>query len=280
MKSESNLKQLETALCTRIRKEEALFSSKKKETGTLWGHLERVANLAERIGHNEGLDRIPCKLAGLFHDAGKFVSGSYHENDCLEEEQSVIIFKEFASQFELEKLLVDEVSNAILQLYRDDPDPDPLAQVLFDADNLDKLGLPGVANYFIKAGLRGRGISKDLLYSLTVELTYALHADECMMTPAGRELAGLRSKETIRFINEFLSTLREDDLFNFKVKRVNFEGLSLDVVAPVACDCGGELKIRHWGEEGLKCYKIHLEHSCNRCEATHEIRFCRPRLIS
>jgi hypothetical protein len=152
--------------------------------------------------------------------------------------------------------------------------------VLFDSDNLDKLGLPGVANFFIKSGLRGRGISKELLYSLTVELTYARHADKCMLTATGRKLAKLSSKETIRFISEFLDALREDGLFDFTVKQITFEGLTLDVVAPTACDCGGELKIHHWGKEGLKCYEIHLEHSCKRCGAAHELRFCRPRLVS
>lgn len=273
-------KQLETGLCERIRREEAQFSSKNRETDTLWGHLERVANLAERIGDSEGLDKASCRLVGLFHDAGKFVAGTYHHNDSIEEEQSVTVLKEFANKHGLDSALVDAVSDAILQLYRDDPDPEPLAQVLFDADNLDKLGLVGVANFFVKSGLRGRGVSKELLYSLTIELTYARHAEKCMMTATGRKLAKKKAKDTVFYINHLLASLREDGLFDFNVKQITFDGLVLDVVSPVVCECGGKLNICHWGKEGLKCYEIHLEHSCKQCEATHELRFCRPRLVS
>ncbi len=57
-----------------------------------------------------------------------------------------------------------------------------MAAVLFDADNLDKLGPLGVANYFVKIGLRGRGISTSSILRLTVELTYARHAPRCLAT--------------------------------------------------------------------------------------------------
>ena len=67
-------------------------------------------------------------------------------------------------------------------------------------DNLDKLGSLGIANYFIKAGLRGNPLSPRLLSRLTVELTYARHAPQSMYTPLGREWATRRAQESIGFV--------------------------------------------------------------------------------
>jgi hypothetical protein len=70
---------------------------------------------------------------------------------------------------DLNPAIIVEVSNAIRQLYRDHPKLTPLSMILFDADNLDKMGLLGIANYFIKSGLRGKGITLDMITDLTIE---------------------------------------------------------------------------------------------------------------
>ncbi|MCP4674189.1 MAG: HD domain-containing protein [Deltaproteobacteria bacterium] len=269
---------LETDLRARVRAEEDQHSRNDRGSDSLWDHLERVAKLAEYIGHAENVDPQACRLAGLFHDAGKFAGGRYHDDDNPEEERSVEVLAALSKKHGIDATLVDQVAEAIRQIYRDDPDPAPLAQVLFDADNLDKLGPLGVANYFVKAGLRGGGISSNLLYRLTVELTYARHAPRCLMTKTGREMAGRRAPKTTRFLKDFLDDLRRDDLYDFHVIELIFDGLVLDVVAPVACACGVEIKRRIWEIPGIKCSEIHLEHACASCEMRHEIRFCRPRL--
>jgi len=272
------LSTLEAVLCERVRRDEASTGKSDKATDTLWDHLLRVANLAERVGRAQGVSPMACRLAGLFHDSGKFSSGVYHQGETPEEDLSVGVLRELGESHGLEPALVETVSDAILQLYRDDPEPTDLAQVLFDADNLDKLGPLGIANYFVKAGLRGRGVSQKLLYRLTMELTYARHAPDCLLTPFGRELAGRRAPATVRFLHDLLETLRQDGLYDFRIEEVEFNGLILDVVEPLACECGGELKRRIWKVPGIKCSEIHMSHSCAECEASNEIRFCRPRL--
>jgi hypothetical protein len=94
-----------------------------------------------------------------------------------------------------------------------------LTRVLFDADNLEKLGSLGIAIYFVKSGLKGNGISPDSLYRLTAELTYARHAPACMATPAGYELASRKAPETYQFILNLLKSLRDDGIFNLASKR-------------------------------------------------------------
>ncbi len=277
--ADSKTHSLDTDLRARVRAEEDQHSRNDRGSDSLWDHLERVAKLAERIGRAEGVDSRACRLAGLFHDAGKFAGGIYHEDDIPEEELSVEALTALTKKHGIEPALVEQVSEAIRQIYRDDPDPTPLARVLFDADNLDKLGPLGVANYFAKAGLRGGGVSPNLLYRLTVELTYARHAPRCLMTETGREMARLRAPETTRFLRNLLDELQRDEMYDFHVIELIFDGLVLDVVAPIECSCGSKIERRIWEVQGIKCSEIHLEHGCASCEIRHEIRFCRPRLL-
>ena len=149
-----------------IRKEEASYGSAYSVPDTLMGHLERVASHAVRLASEEGVDPLCAELAGLFHDAGKFHGGQYHEGDKPEEDYSIEILRALGRKNGLNPSIIEEVSDAILQPYRDDPKPTPLSMVLFDADNLDKMGLLGIANYFIKSGLRGQGITADMIIQL------------------------------------------------------------------------------------------------------------------
>jgi len=275
-----DLDPIATALRDRVRKDEALYGRSDKETDSLWEHLERVSKLAERLGQSEGVDPFLCKLAGWFHDAGKFAGGRYHDDERPEEEHSIECLHQLGKEHGIETGDIEQVTEAILQLYRDDPEPSPLASVLFDADNLDKLGPLGVANYFAKVGLRGGGVSPNTLHRLTVELTYARHAPQCLLTESGRELARQRASATMKFVADLIHTLREDGLYDFRMEEVDFNGLTLDVVSPSACTCGGKLGRRIWEVPGIKCSEIHLKHTCEACEKAQVLRFCRPRLHS
>ncbi len=273
-----DLGKLERELSARIRRDEAQYDRGSKPSNALWDHLERVAGLAEQLGRAEGLDPQVCRIAALFHDAGKFAGGAYHEGDRPEEDRSVEVLRELGG--ELPTPLVNEAVEAILQLYRDDPEPTALARVLFDADNLDKLGLLGVANFFVKRGLRGGGVSRSWLTRMTVELTYARHAPQALMTEAGRGRARLRAPQTREFLHSLIEALRDDGLVDLRVDEVEFDGLTLDIVAPRACRCGGQLQRRVWDVKGMKCSEIHVEHGCEDCGERRELRFCRPRLAA
>lgn len=295
---------VEAQLQRRIRQEEMAYRNQRLTQGdgqpatgsakkagdpadSLWSHSIRVAAIAEKIGRQEGVDPTLCRLAGLFHDAGKFVNGAYHVGQTKEEDGSVRILYELAKGRDIRPEIVEQVATAILQLYSDGPkrsngseatEKTLLARILFDADNLDKLGLSGVANFWIKAGLRGRGLNRALLYRIGVELTYARYAPRIMTTSTGRRLAAEKAPETIDFYHGLLQALGCDGLFEFRVIEVDYEGMTLDIVAPVACVCGGRMKRRIWDDPGLKCRKLHVEHRCETCRDTHELQFCRPLL--
>ncbi len=270
---------MELLLRDRVQREEAEYSRKSNPSNSLWGHAERVALFAERLGRAEGVDPIACRLAGIFHDAGKFNGGSYHEGDEPEEKRSVEALWEITKGKGLETSLIDQVAESILQLYRDDPEPTHLTKILFDADNLDKLGSLGIANYFIKVGLRGGGLSRSCLYHLTVELTYARYAPGYLTTKTGQGLARKRAPEAISLFKSLLDSLREDGLYDFRIDEVIYDDMVIDVVTPVSCECSGELSRRIWEIPGIKCSEIHLKHFCSSCGKHHELRFCRPRLV-
>ena len=269
---------LEDALSARVRADEAAIGQLGGETDTLWGHLQRVAALAEQLGREEGLDPALCRLAALFHDAGKFRDGLYHHDQRPEERRSVEVLQQMAPRHGLLPEWIEEASTAIEQLYRDDPDPTPLACALFDADNLDKMGPLGVAHFFVKAGLRGKGLSAGLLQRITVELTYARHAPRSLWSEAGRAHAARLAPQTIAFFHALIAQLRDHGIADLRIDTVDHDGILLDVVSPSTCTCGGSLTRRIGQVSGIKCHEIHVEHSCAVCSDAVEIRFCRPRL--
>jgi hypothetical protein len=271
--------QTEIVLRDRIQSEEAEHGRNSKPPDSLWEHALRVASVAERLGVAEEVDSAACRLAGLFHDAGKFKGGGYHLCDEPEEVLSVEVLREITANKGFEESLIKQVEESILQLYRDEPEPNLLTKILFDADNLDKLGFLGVANFCVKAGLRGKCISPSFFYRITVELTYARHAPVCLATKAGRQLAVKRAPETVYYFKKLLESLREDGIHDFRIKEITYDGLIIDVVSPKTCSCGAEPSLKIEEIPGLKCSEIHLHHICDNCGGQHELHFCRPRLM-
>lgn len=270
---------VELALRTHVRRGEAAAEPADCTTDSLWDHLARTAVIAEQLGRAEGVEPGACRLAALFHDAGKFHEGALHGDSRPEEEHSVDVLRDFARRYELPSAEVEEAADAILQLYRNDPEPTTLAQVLFDADNLDKLGHLGVASFFVKRGLRGRGISPELMIRFTVELTYARHAEACMQTETGRAWARRRAPRTLAFFRSLVDELREDGLAELEIRELTHDGLEIEAVVPSACRCSGALAPEIVQKDGIKCRKIHLAWVCADCGERLEVRFCRPRLV-
>ena len=269
---------IEDSLREHVQREESAADQGDRIVDSLWDHLLRTAAIAEQLGRAEGVDPSTCRFAALFHDAGKFHKGQRHGDSRSEEEHSVEILGQFAKSHGIPSRQIAEINEAILQLYRCDPEPTPLASVLFDADNLEKLGFLGVANFFVKRGLRGQGISPEFMVQFTVELTYARHAEGCMQTDAGRDWARRRAPQTQSFFRSLLDQLREDGLADLVINEIEFDGLAIDAVVPSTCSCGRGLVPEIWQDEGIKCRKIHLAHACRDCNNSYEVRFCRPRL--
>ena len=275
LRQDVDLSNIEAELYRLILQEEAVLGEEAKSGGPLWNHLQRTARLARELGRAEGLDRQACYLGGLFHDAGKFATFRAG-GKTVEEEKSADILLRLGADSGLNPCFLLEIEGALRQLYSRDVTPSPLAKVVHDADNFDKLGAVGIANFFVKCGLRGRGVSLDLLLGLTKELNYARYSEQRFLTEAGRRQARPRAKETILFIENFVSAFSRDHGCEIFRELVDFEGVPLELISPARCQCAGDFTRSVWGEAGLKCREVHVEYFCQSCGADYSYKFCCP----
>ncbi len=258
-------------------RDESQLATESGPPSTLFAHALRVATIARQLAQaSPGVSPEDAYLAGLFHDAGKFSGGRYHEGEVAEEELSMAVARRVLPEFGFGADLSDRVATAIRDLYQES-NPGLLTRIVHDADNLDKLGFSGVANFFIKSGLRGRGLGPDLLFKISVELTYARQATRALLTAAGRALATQRAAQSERFFLQLLAELSDDGLFDFTTSTVTFDGVELVLVKPVRCECGGEFDTTVASQPTFKCTELHVCFACNRCPEEHWLRFCRPR---
>ena len=96
---------------------------------------------------------------------------------------------------------VKRVLAGLKALYREKSARSIVADIVHDADFLSKFGSLGVANFFAKAALRGRTIRAAVLQYSSKELTYASCLPQNMRTAAGRELAGRRASQSMKFFS-------------------------------------------------------------------------------
>jgi len=64
----------------------------------LWEHTTHVAALAFDLARAEQAEPVAAAVAALFHDAGKFAGGAYHEGARPEEEESARLAQEILGE--------------------------------------------------------------------------------------------------------------------------------------------------------------------------------------
>jgi HD superfamily phosphodiesterase len=252
----------------------------------LWEHSLQAASLALRICRADGLDPTAPVLAALFHDAGKFNQGAYHEDEQPEEQASSALARKALSELGLDEGLVRETVDGILALYRQTSPPNRIADVVHDADFLAKAGHLGVAAFFQKSTLRGKNLQHALAQMSSRELTYAGVLPENMRTPAGRRLAVEKAAVTERFFQGLLEEMAEGGMGRFKITERSWpcpgdpnKNLRIRMVLPETCgECGGPIAPRYSQEDGLKCTKLTAVVSCRKCPSRYEISFCLPEI--
>lgn len=242
---------------------------------SLWAHSSRVGRIAHHLAGVEGLDREPALLAGLLHDTGKFVDGSYHEDD-IPEERNALEFVQRILAGTAHEPWIPMVKQAILSMYLDDASTSDLGRVVHDADNLDKLGCMGVGQFFAKNALRRRFLDDELMVRASIELTYAYHASDTLKTAAGRALARERSARTRGFYTELMEEWSQLGLGAFDIVEEDIGGVVCILMVPRACSCGGELAMHSDILDALKCRSVVVQYPCARCGRQSEYSFCLP----
>ncbi|CAO0822943.1 molybdenum cofactor guanylyltransferase [Desulfarculales bacterium] len=257
--------------------QESAFQSKSAEEplSSLWGHSFRVGRIAYHIAQAEGWEPEPAMLAGLLHDTGKFAHGSYHEDEILEE-KNAIWFVEQILTGTVHEDWVPLVSQAILTMYLEIEATSDIGRAVYDADNLDKLGCLGVAQFFQKSALRRRFLDDDLLARTSIELTYAHHAPDTLKTATGRRLAQARNLRTRLFYGALLEEWAQVGLGAFKIIQEDIAGIVCMLTVPSVCSCGDRLEIQSDIRNAIKCRSVLVSYACQNCGRRSEYSFCLP----
>ena len=257
------------------------------EGGFLWEHTVHVASLAYDLAVSEGLDPVLPVLAALFHDAGKFRGGKYHEGDRPEEEDSAALAVSALEEAGARASDIAKVRNALRALYDEKARRNALADVVHDADFLSKFGYLGVAAFFLKSALRGKNLAAAVMSSLSKELTYAEALPRNMRTAAGRKAALKKSRDSLRFFRALLKELEETRGTPFRVRKARIvlpgrkgkpgETVEALLVVPVSCEaCGSEWRYDLSVVPGVKCRTLEAALRCGGCGDAYTISFCLP----
>jgi HD superfamily phosphodiesterase len=270
---------------------EARFNEQAQQSPSefLLEHTRHTAAIAHTLALRERVDPLRPVLVALFHDAGKFHGGEYHKDDVPEEEHAARLAAPLLEEWSVERVEIEAVTAALRALYDDRLGIAPASRIVQDADRLDKLGALGVASFFTKATLRGRGLVDALAHTLSRELTYALAAPRSMLTESGRTLAREQSAKTVAFFDDLLTDLENSGIAAFERRTLVVEGefrnrdgervvkMEVTVVTPRACpECEGEIGIAHRVERGVKCETLKTRLACESCDYAREISFCLP----
>ena len=80
-------------------------------------HTRRTAAIAHKIASMEGVDPFLAVLVALYHDAGKFHEGAYHQDRLPEEEHAALMAQKMLTEFGLERGVIESVTEALRALY-------------------------------------------------------------------------------------------------------------------------------------------------------------------
>lgn len=184
-----------------------------------WNHIERVYNLALKIGKKENADLEILKLAAILHDIGrKYQDDSNGKIDHSEE--GARLAKEILERYNFDEEKTKKIIHCIeTNRFRGKYEPKSKeARVLFDADKLDSIGAVGIGRAFLFAGEIGAGLhSKDVDTEKTKEyskddtayrefLVKLRKIEGRMFTKEGKRIA----KERHRFMVDFFERLNKE----------------------------------------------------------------------
>ncbi len=254
-------------------------------------HTLRTAAIAHKIAAMEGVDSFLPTLVALYHDAGKFHEGTYHQDRIPEEEHAALLAEQMLTEVGLERPAIESVTESLRALYDERRPCIGPSRIVQDADRLEKLGALGVGAFFTKAALRGRGLVDALVQTLSRELTYARVAPRSMLTASGKKLALEQAPRTIAFFDNLLEQLESWGIAEFECHTIVLDedfrtrdgaiarGMEVTIAMLRACpDCEGPLALTHRREQGVKCERFTARFQCGRCSYASETSLCLPLL--
>jgi len=127
----------------------------KAESGHDWWHIQRVWQLAKKIGAEEKADMLIVELGALLHD---IADAKFYDGD---EELGPVKARQFLSSLGVSYEIIDQISYIIRYVsYRtslaEKITPTKELAVIQDADRLDAIGAIGIARAFSYGAHKGR----------------------------------------------------------------------------------------------------------------------------
>ncbi len=274
---------------TVIETSEAAYTLTPESDSFLWEHTLYVAAMTMTLAQKERQDPLLPVVAALFHDSGKFMGGTYHEDEIPEEQTGAEIAEKLLQAVGFPPPDIDRVVEGLLGLYNDQKDKNRISKTVHDADFLVKFGYMGFANFFEKSVLRGRTMRHSILKSLSKELTYAASLERNMFTASGKEMARSKAVITRTLFEKYIEELKAAGIGAYEIQEMDFnccEGpedlIPLMLVLPTCCDaCGAEMTVELGRDRGIKCEKLMVDIGCSRCKekAGYDFSFCLPELV-
>lgn len=185
-----------------------------------FSHVERVRNLALRIGRQEKADLGILEAAALLHDIGRRAEMKTRGKFC-HAEKGAEMAAPLLKKYKLEPEVVKNILHCIIShRYRNAYVPATLeAKVLFDADKLDSIGAVGIGRNFLFAGyfkvalytgrekeLIRQGKDGEYTKDDTAILEYEFKLKKIknkMLTRTGRKIAQRRHDFMVLFFKKF-----------------------------------------------------------------------------
>ena len=270
-----------------IETSEKSFDSKMKDSH-LWEHTLNVSSITLRLAGKEKTDALPVVLAALFHDSGKFSEGTYHKDDIPEESVSTKIAENTMKKFNVPDEQIEIIVESINALYMEGARGNKLTDIIHDADFLSKSGPLGIGEFFIKGAIRGNNLINRLVNAASKELTYSENMSGNMRTASGKIMARKDKSFTRKFFLTLFSDIKRKGIIDLVIKDLKIKTekckkpIKIITVSERACgNCGNKPDFKTSFESGIKCEKIILTISCNKCnEEIRETAFCLPEICS
>jgi len=185
-----------------------------------WTHVERVFDLAMKIGQKERADLSVLAIASLLHDIGRRAEMASRGKFCHAEKGAKLADR-ILHKYKIDQDIIDNVVHCIIShRYRNEHIPKTIeAKVLFDADKLDSIGAVGIGRDFLFAGYLRHALytgnelklaksKKDHSYSIddTAILEYEFklkNVKNRMLTKTGKRIAQDRHNFMVAYFKRF-----------------------------------------------------------------------------
>jgi len=185
-----------------------------------WSHTQRVLQICNYIGKEEGANLRILELAALLHDIARREEDSSKGQVC-HAQRGAELAENILHQYNIDEDTINQVKHCInAHRFRNRKLAATIeAKVLFDADNLDAMGAIGIARSFAYAGEHNLKLYTEdhlaLKETPTTRIDYTRHTPilefkskllkikDTMQTNTGRQIAEKRHRYMIEYLIQF-----------------------------------------------------------------------------